>query len=190
MSRWPPDTARRLKASALALFAERGFANVTAAEVAAGAGMTERTFFRHFRAKEDALFEDYSGVKADLVAAVEAAPPTASARELMQAAANFLSERFAAERELLRVFAAVVAREPALRAREALRDKEWGEAIAGVFAGRGFPPDRAALFAATTATTFRLAFDEWVGEDGAPDPAARFAEKLGTLAGALGRAIG
>lgn len=185
MSRWPPDTARRLKASALTLFAERGFANVTAAEVAAGAGMTERTFFRHFRAKEDVLFEDYSGVKDDLVAAVAAAPASASARELMQAAANFLSGRFESEREMLRVFATVVDEEPTLRARAALRDREWGEAIATVFAGRGFPQARAAMLAATMAATFRLAFDAWVGDDDARKPAERFAWALEALGEAL-----
>ena len=44
---------------ALERFKRDGFANVTVTELAAEAGVTERTFFRHFPTKEAVLFEDY-----------------------------------------------------------------------------------------------------------------------------------
>ncbi len=44
---------------ALAQFAAKGFANVTVTQLAAEAGVTERTFFRHFPTKEAVLFQDY-----------------------------------------------------------------------------------------------------------------------------------
>lgn len=40
-------------------FAHKGFANVTVTELAREAGVTERTFFRHFPTKEAVLFQDY-----------------------------------------------------------------------------------------------------------------------------------
>ena len=48
MGRWEPDSRGRLQEAALALFSEHGFDQTTAAEIAARAGVTERTFFRHF----------------------------------------------------------------------------------------------------------------------------------------------
>ncbi|OBI51775.1 TetR family transcriptional regulator [Mycobacterium kyorinense] len=53
------STREALRRVALAGFAERGFANVTVTELARQAGVTERTFFRHFPTKEAVLFQDY-----------------------------------------------------------------------------------------------------------------------------------
>jgi AcrR family transcriptional regulator len=52
-------TKESLRRVALARFAKAGFANVTVAQLATEAGVTERTFFRHFPTKEAVLFEDY-----------------------------------------------------------------------------------------------------------------------------------
>jgi AcrR family transcriptional regulator len=53
------STREALRGAALASFASKGFANVTVAELARAAGVTERTFFRHFPTKEAVLFQDY-----------------------------------------------------------------------------------------------------------------------------------
>src|SRR6201995_56806 len=53
------STHDALRRAALASFASRGFANVTVSELAREAGVTERTFFRHFPTKEAVLFQDY-----------------------------------------------------------------------------------------------------------------------------------
>lgn len=53
------STRDALRQAALNSFAARGFANVTVTELAREAGVTERTFFRHFPTKEAVLFQDY-----------------------------------------------------------------------------------------------------------------------------------
>lgn len=189
MSRWPPDTAARLKRIALDLFAKRGFANVTAAEIAERAGMTERTFFRHFRAKEDVLFDDYSGVKTALADAVAAAPDRATALDLMSAVARFLSDRFGNDRETHRVFAAVVKDEPTLLARSLLRDQEWGQAVAQGLIRRGVASTRADLIATVTATIFRVAYQSWATDESRATLDQRFEALLGDLSAALGAGV-
>ncbi|WP_431231732.1 TetR/AcrR family transcriptional regulator [Mycolicibacterium psychrotolerans] len=52
-------TREALREVALARFASDGFTNVTVAQLADDAGVTERTFFRHFPTKEAVLFQDY-----------------------------------------------------------------------------------------------------------------------------------
>jgi AcrR family transcriptional regulator len=53
------STHEALRQAALDSFARKGFANVTVTELAREAGVTERTFFRHFPTKEAVLFQDY-----------------------------------------------------------------------------------------------------------------------------------
>src|ERR1700754_4345994 len=53
------STHEALRQAALKSFARKGFAKVTVTELAAEAGVTERTFFRHFPTKESVLFQDY-----------------------------------------------------------------------------------------------------------------------------------
>ncbi len=52
-------THEALRQVALKRFASEGFGNVTVQQLAKEAGVTERTFFRHFPTKEAVLFQDY-----------------------------------------------------------------------------------------------------------------------------------
>ena len=47
-------TRARLLAAALDLFARQGYERTTVAQIAAAAGVTEMTFYRHFGSKESA----------------------------------------------------------------------------------------------------------------------------------------
>src|SRR5258708_1697161 len=74
MGRWEPDARGRLAQAALALYGERGFEQTTVAEIAARAGLTERTFFRHFADKREVLFAG-SGSLQDLLVSTLASTP-------------------------------------------------------------------------------------------------------------------
>ncbi len=51
------EARRRLQQATLELFQQQGYDATTTAEIAARAGVTERTFFRHFADKREALFD-------------------------------------------------------------------------------------------------------------------------------------
>src|SRR5437899_11090655 len=74
MSRWQPNARSRLEQAALQLFRERGFDQSTVAEIAERAGLTERTFFRHFADKREVLFGGAGEMRDVLLSAVRAAP--------------------------------------------------------------------------------------------------------------------
>src|SRR4051812_50117723 len=74
MARWEPDSRDRLRQAALELYGERGFENTTVAEIAKRAGLTERTFFRHFADKREVLFAGSEALEELLVRTVAGAP--------------------------------------------------------------------------------------------------------------------
>src|SRR5580658_4590826 len=76
MGRWQPDSRGRLQEAALALYSERGFDQTTAAQIADRAGLTERTFFRHFADKREVLFGGSASLEEQIVTGVANAPAT------------------------------------------------------------------------------------------------------------------
>src|SRR4051794_1520267 len=96
VTRWAPDARGRLAQAALDLYSERGFEQTTVAEIADRAGLTERTFFRHFADKREVLFAGSAQLQALVVDAVAGAPDTATpidaAAAGIEAAAGFLEQ--------------------------------------------------------------------------------------------------
>src|ERR1700680_510255 len=97
MSRWEPNARGRLELAALELYSERGFEQTTVAEIAKRAGLTERTFFRHFADKREVLFWGQSALQELLVSTVASAPDSAAPIDAtaaaFEAAGTLLQER-------------------------------------------------------------------------------------------------
>src|SRR3712207_5341683 len=103
MGRWPDGARQRLQDAALALFAERGYAAATVDDIAARAGVSQRTFFRHFRDKEEVLFGADDRLLGVLVGGVRSAPEGTGAPHLVRAALLALAHELQPDREALRV---------------------------------------------------------------------------------------
>src|SRR5271154_4202337 len=96
MGRWEPNARGRLAKAAMELYGERGFEQTTVAEIAARAGLTERTFFRHFADKREVLFAGAAALQDLLVTTVANAPdglsPIAAAAAGIEAAGAAIQE--------------------------------------------------------------------------------------------------
>jgi AcrR family transcriptional regulator len=77
----PPQTARSLRTrdalrrAAQVRFLAQGYEETSAEEIAGDAGVTLRTFYRHFTSKRDLLFEDYDASLQWFRTALESRPP-------------------------------------------------------------------------------------------------------------------
>ncbi|GAA4191582.1 TetR/AcrR family transcriptional regulator [Gryllotalpicola kribbensis] len=165
MGRWKPDARGRLAQAALELFVERGYESTTVADIAARAGVTERTFFRHFADKREVLFGDpveYNGVFTDAVAA---APADASPLDAAALALRAAGKWFEGRHPYARRRAAVIAAHPALQEREQVKRLHLTEAIAAALVARGTGEAAAALTAELTSVAFHQAFTRWVTAD-------------------------
>ncbi len=162
VGRWQPDSRGRLQEAALALFAERGFHQTTAAEIAARAGLTERTFFRHFADKREVLFGGSDLLRDRIVAGVAGAPrpdpPLDAVARGLDAAATMLGEF---HRDLSRQRHAVIAANPELRERELVKVADYAAAVATVLQRRGVGEPQATLAAEAGMTVLRVALERW-----------------------------
>src|SRR6202022_2120222 len=109
MSRWEADARGRLAQAALALYGERGFEQTTVAEIAARAGLTERTFFRHFADKREVLFWGQSALHEMFASTVASAPDSAAPIDAVAAALEAVGPLFEERREHARQRQAVIA---------------------------------------------------------------------------------
>ncbi len=70
------DADHRLYQAAMQLILERGYDEVTVAEIAERVGLKKRTFFRHYPNKREVLFAGSAEFEHSVVEAVRAAPTT------------------------------------------------------------------------------------------------------------------
>src|ERR1019366_222559 len=137
MVRWEPDSRGRLEQAALALYGERGFENTTVAEIAARAGLTERTFFRYFADKREGLFWGGGTLQEPLVSAVVSAPDSAAPIDAVAAALEAAGALLQERRESARQRHTVIAANTELRERELIKLPSLASALADTLRRRG-----------------------------------------------------
>ena len=144
------------------LYSEHGFEQTTVAEIAKRAGLTERTFFRHFADKREVLFGGSGTLQEVIVSAVAAAPDSAApidaAAAGVEAAAGLLQER----RDLARRRQAIIAANGELQERELIKLASLAAAIADALRRRGVAEPAANLAAEAGIAVFRIAFERWL----------------------------
>lgn len=186
MARWEPNSPDRLAEAALALYGERGFENVTVAEIAARAGVTERTFFRHYADKREVLFSGGAELGEAMVAAALAAPDSATPLEAVGAGLEAAGALLEQRREFSRRRAAVIAANPELQERELIKLASFAAQLAEALRRRGVEESAAGLAAEAGIAAFRVAFERWVSEVEGPalaETIRRSLDQLKALAG-------
>jgi AcrR family transcriptional regulator len=181
MGRWQPDARGRMIGAAMELFVERGFEQTTAEDVAERAGVTERTFFRHFTDKREVLFDNSGTMQRTAYDAILAAPadvsPLDAALAGIVAAAGLLDDR----RDHAVRRSRIINANPSLRERELLKLAAMGDATADALRQRGVAEPAASLAAHSAVTVFQVAFAHWVSVHEPPGLTACIAETAATL---------
>ncbi|WP_125132503.1 TetR family transcriptional regulator [Microbacterium sp. 10M-3C3] len=165
MARWTPGARDRLQAAAFDVIRARGFDAVTVAEIAEAAGVTERTFFRHFADKREVLFDGQSTFVTAVAEAVAAAPARHDAVAAVRHGFDAAAEMFPDERRpRSRARGAIIAADEGLSEREAQKMRSLAVSIAAALDGRGVPEPEASLVARAAVGVFEVAFAAWIAE--------------------------
>ena len=169
MVRWEPNAQGRLGQAAFELFRERGFEQVTVAEIAERAGLTERTFFRYFADKREVLFAGSTEFQDLFVSSVENAPAAAAPIDAVAGALYAAAAMFMGREDGVRRRAAIIAAHPDLRERELIKLSAVAAAVADALRRRGVGDPAASLTAEAGLAVFRIAFESWIGAPEGPD---------------------
>ncbi|HTX12889.1 MAG TPA: TetR family transcriptional regulator [Solirubrobacteraceae bacterium] len=180
MVRWEPNPRGRLQEAALALYGEHGFENTTVAEIAERAGLTERTFFRHYADKREVLFDGADAFTEAFVGTVANAPAPeapidAVTAGLLAAAALIASREFARQRQ------AIIAASPELQERELSKFASLSTSLADTLRERGLDEPAATLTSELATAVFRVAFERWIEESEDRDLSQLIRESLDQL---------
>jgi AcrR family transcriptional regulator len=181
MSRWEPDARGRLERAAMELFLERGFEQTTVTEIASRAGLTQRTFFRHFADKREVLFAGSAALQELLVTTLAGAPDSAAPIDAVAAALGAAGAVLQERREYSRQRQAVIAANPELQERELIKLASLSTALAAALRDRGVADPAASLAAETGIAVFRIAIERWQNETGGRDLPQLIRESLGAL---------
>jgi AcrR family transcriptional regulator len=181
MSRWEPNARGRLEQAALKLYSERGFEQTTVAEIAKQAGVTERTFFRHFADKREVLFWGAGSLQQLLVSTLASTPdsaaPIAAVAAALEAAGALLQQR----RDYARQRQTVIAANAELQERELIKLAALSAALADTLRRRGVRDPAASLAAEAGIAVFRIAFERWINETNQRDLSQLIRESLDEL---------
>jgi AcrR family transcriptional regulator len=165
----------RLREAALELYRENGYDETTTAQIAARAGVTERTYFRHFADKREVLFDGEAELRAILVDAIAAAPAGLAPLPVLVRAFSATVPLLVANRPIAEQRAEVIAVTPALQERAYAKTAALTDSIADALVQRGTAPPTARLAARVAMAAFARASERW-GGDPAVDLEASIAE--------------
>ncbi len=144
------------------LYVERGYDDTTVADIAERAGLTERTFFRHFTDKREVLFGGQDDLLELFVSSVVRAPASLSPLEAVAVALQAVAADFEPRRAWSQERNRVIAANPGLQERELIKLARMASAVAATLRERGVAEPAASLAAQSGIAVFHVGFAQWI----------------------------
>ncbi|ROS51667.1 TetR/AcrR family transcriptional regulator [Frigoribacterium sp. PhB24] len=167
MGRWEPDARGRLLRAAIELFSEHGYDATTSAQIAAHAGLTKTTLFRHFTDKREILFQGQDALVAAAVAGIVNAPADVFPGELVRAGITSLCAAHSDDlRDMGRLLDPLLAATPELRERATFKRSAITEALQEALRDRLGDVRQAGLLADMGVRAYYEGYASWMLGDG------------------------
>jgi len=186
----PRSNRDRLTLAAIALFLANGYEETTVDDIADAAGVARRTFFRHFRTKEDAVFPDHDGCLARVREHLDQADASADPFAVTSRAAHLVLDLYAQDPATAAQRYQLTRQVESLREREITTTSRYQRVFADYLhrcdAGKG-EDDRLRLdvTAAAVVAAHNHILRKWIREGGSDDIHARLDAALGSVEATL-----
>lgn len=178
-------TRQALEKAALRLILKKGFEDTTIEEISESAGVSARTFFRHFATKEDVLIGDQSAFRESLSRGFASRPPSEPILESVKQALLELAREYESDRDHHLLAAQVGGQIPSVVARGIQHQRSWEDLISDSCAKRlgvdSTTDPRPRLIAGATVIALALAIGRWVESNGRSQLEDLFCETLDLL---------
>lgn len=185
VARWQPNAQERIVRAALELFAEQGYENTTVVQIAERAGLTKSTFFRHIPDKRELLFIGQEALTRAFIDAIGSAPHGAGPLEAVAAAVEAAGQVFSPDtKKFAPKRRAIIAADPELQEREALKRASLAAAMTEALKRRGIEEPAASLAAEIGVLALGQAYSRWAD----PEDRRGFGELARLAMGELTRA--
>lgn len=148
----------------MTLFETRGYDRTTVEEIAARAGLTERTFFRYFADKREVLFGGAKDLERLIIDTIVNVPSATAPLDAVTAALQATASMFEERRGYARKRRGIIIAHADLRERELIKLASLATAIAQSLRRRGVAAPVAELTAELGIAIFRNAFERWVDD--------------------------
>lgn len=163
------------------LYGEHGFEQTTVTEIARRAGLTERTFFRHFSDKREVLFSGSSTLQDLLVDTLAGVPESAAPIDAVAAALDAAATVFRDRHEQARQRQKIVNANAELQERELIKLARLSAAISDALRRRGVAEPAASLAAEAGIAVFKVTFERWIDGTGSREMSQLIPEVLDEL---------
>ena len=170
MARWEPDARGRLQQAAMQLFRERGYADVTVAEIADRAGLTKRTFFNHFADKREVFFDNGPAFEQNVLKYLAEADPGLRAIDAAMVALVRAGVDLAPYYEFGKARLEILAATPELRERDLIKTAGLTAVLAEALERREVSSREARFAAQAALSVFSAAAAEWISHPEADFP--------------------
>lgn len=174
-------TREALARVAIRLFIERGFDATTIDEIAAGAGVSRRTFFRYYPSKEAVFFADQEARMARFDAMVDEALPAVGAWEAVRDALLHIAGEYLSDRVASLAWRSVLEQSPVLQAHDLRMDAIWEGKVRDALVRGGDDGFSASVRAGAMMGVVRAVLNLWYADGGRGDLASLGRTAFGLL---------
>ena len=172
------DTKYRISETAMALFLQEGYGNVTVEAVAEASSVSRRTVFRHFESKDELVFPDHTERLGLVERCLVEAPAGTDPVEAVIAATEESLREFLSRPELVLRRYKLTRVVPDLRKRELVEHERYVTLTRAYLRDHlpaDAPPFQPMALAALIDAIHRSALGNWARAGGATDPLAELA---------------
>jgi AcrR family transcriptional regulator len=158
-------TRSSIEEAALQLFTERGYDQTDVAAIAERAGVSRRTFFRHFGSKSEVVFGDEHRVPDELRTSMHQESPTTSACQAVAGAVLKLAASFEERHERTLPRARLISATTELLQHGLLLQRRWADVLADELArraGRPGPTVEDRVVGTWGIGAYAAAIEEWI----------------------------